>query len=173
MLQAVRYFVIGSQGERYGPADLNMLNQWAQEGRLLPTTFLEQEGSPVRFPASTLAGLMFANPVAAAVQQGHLSPTVFGDPNLQRSWDSPAPGKFAGNVAWGSALVSVLYSLGFNCIAFPFGEFFFGAMAVIAAYRAQAQGHPSGRSLVAVTWLALLLAVATFALGRLGIGIGL
>jgi hypothetical protein len=60
----MRYFVIGDDGKRYGPADLEALNQWIQEGRLLPTTLLEEEGSGARIAAQAVQGLNF--PAAAA-----------------------------------------------------------------------------------------------------------
>lgn len=56
----MRYFVIGDQGQKYGPNDLDGLNVWIREGRLLPTTVLEDEASGMRSAASAVAGLQFA-----------------------------------------------------------------------------------------------------------------
>ena len=56
----MRYFVIGATGELYGPADIATLNQWISEGRLQPTTMIQEELGGARFAASMLAGLNFA-----------------------------------------------------------------------------------------------------------------
>jgi len=55
----VRYFVIGDDGQKYGPADLATLNSWIGEQRLLPTQQLEEETSGVRMAASAVQGLNF------------------------------------------------------------------------------------------------------------------
>lgn len=56
----MRYFVIGDAGQKYGPSDIAGLNQWITEGRLLPTTMLEDEASGMRSAASAVPGLRFA-----------------------------------------------------------------------------------------------------------------
>jgi hypothetical protein len=67
----MRYFVLGEQGQKYGPADLDTLNSWIAEGRLLPTTMLEDEASGVRSAASAVSGLRFpVVPPPAAVPSG-------------------------------------------------------------------------------------------------------
>ena len=54
----MQYLVIWSDGNKYGPADLALLNQWAQDGRVFPDTELEPvDGSP-RIKASDLPGLI-------------------------------------------------------------------------------------------------------------------
>ena len=46
----MRYFVIGANGELYGPADIATLNQWIAEGRLTPTSMLQEELGVLRHP---------------------------------------------------------------------------------------------------------------------------
>src|SRR5258708_3664261 len=58
------YYVIGDQGQKYGPAEVATLNQWVAERRLLPQTMLEDELSGGQIVASAVTGLNF--PVAAA-----------------------------------------------------------------------------------------------------------
>ena len=54
----MQYLVIWSDGNKYGPADLALLNQWAADGRIFPDTELEPvDGSP-KIKASMLAGLV-------------------------------------------------------------------------------------------------------------------
>ena len=56
----MRYFVIGEDGELYGPADITTLNDWIAQGRLAPTTMIQEEFGGARFAASLLAGLSFS-----------------------------------------------------------------------------------------------------------------
>jgi len=58
----MNYFVIGPNGELYGPADIATLNQWILQGRLLPTTMIQEELGGARFAASMLRELNFARP---------------------------------------------------------------------------------------------------------------
>lgn len=55
----MQYYVISSDGQRYGPADIATLNQWIAEGRLLPHQLVEDASTGVRIAASSVAGLMF------------------------------------------------------------------------------------------------------------------
>lgn len=55
----MRYFVIGPNDEQYGPADVPTLNAWVLEGRVTPTTTLQEENGGARFAASMLNGLTF------------------------------------------------------------------------------------------------------------------
>lgn len=56
---AERYWVVGQDGQKYGPADVATLSSWATENRLTPTTQLEGEMSGQRVMASAVAGIMF------------------------------------------------------------------------------------------------------------------
>ncbi|RYG34758.1 hypothetical protein EON81_14675 [bacterium] len=66
----MRYFVISDDGSRYGPADLATLKQWAQEGRLLGTQYLEEETGGRRILAAELTGLTFAPPAGGGYAPG-------------------------------------------------------------------------------------------------------
>ena len=52
------YYVIAADGNKYGPADVPTLNQWAREGRLGPQTMLETADG-MQIVASRLPGLIF------------------------------------------------------------------------------------------------------------------
>lgn len=54
----MRYFVIAPDGQKYGPADLNTLNQWVREGRVTQQMMLEGEDG-LRMVAGSVVGLMF------------------------------------------------------------------------------------------------------------------
>ncbi|GJQ27510.1 MAG: hypothetical protein HBSAPP02_25420 [Phycisphaerae bacterium] len=53
----VYYYVIGNDGQRYGPADVDSLVQWAREGRLIPETVLVESGTETRRRADTIVAL--------------------------------------------------------------------------------------------------------------------
>ena len=55
----MRYFVIGDDGQKYGPADVPTLQAWVNEGRLLPTQQVEAEDSGIRSAARAVNGLVF------------------------------------------------------------------------------------------------------------------
>lgn len=65
----MQYFVIWTDGQKFGPADLTVLNEWAAQGRITPTTELESVVDGSRMAAGSLPGMVFAgaasNPVAA------------------------------------------------------------------------------------------------------------
>jgi hypothetical protein len=53
----VRYYIHAVDGQVYGPVDINGINQWIAEGRVVPTTLLQPENSQMRVAASTVQGL--------------------------------------------------------------------------------------------------------------------
>ena len=53
----MRYFIHAVDGEIYGPVDLDGLNTWIAEGRVVPTTLLQPEGLQTRIAATTIQGL--------------------------------------------------------------------------------------------------------------------
>lgn len=56
----VRYFIHAVDGQVYGPVELDTVNQWIVEGRVVPTTLLQPENSQSRVAASTVPGLTWA-----------------------------------------------------------------------------------------------------------------
>lgn len=54
---SVTYYVVGLDGQRYGPADMATLQKWALEGRVLPTMMLEEAGTGAVIPATGCPGL--------------------------------------------------------------------------------------------------------------------
>ncbi|MCC7102900.1 MAG: hypothetical protein IT206_07465 [Fimbriimonadaceae bacterium] len=54
------YFVVDSNtGQKYGPADIDVLNQWIAEGRVTPQTVLEDADTGSKIGAGAIAGLNF------------------------------------------------------------------------------------------------------------------
>lgn len=60
----MQYFVIGADGQKYGPVDLETLNSWAAEGRVNGATQIESAENGARGLASQVPGIIL--PQAAA-----------------------------------------------------------------------------------------------------------
>ncbi len=74
----MRYFVIAENGELYGPADLETLNQWILEGRIVPTSMIQEELGGARFAASLLEGLQFST--------SPVPPPIGGESDFRSAW---------------------------------------------------------------------------------------
>jgi hypothetical protein len=53
----VRYYIHAVDGQVYGPVEVDGINQWIVEGRVVPTTLLQPEDSQMRVAATTVPGL--------------------------------------------------------------------------------------------------------------------
>lgn len=77
------YYVQGTDGKFYGPADLPTLNQWAVEGRILADTVLVDQTTNKQTPARNVPGLQ---------HHFQLAPPPPGGPP-QPSQPGPQPGQ--------------------------------------------------------------------------------
>lgn len=173
----MRYYVIGDDGQKYGPADVETLNSWATEGRLAPTTILEDEASGTRMAASAVGGLNFPAPQAAP-QPGPVSGPV-SNPS------SAAPGapytrpQTAGTYDDGSKDVTMAWVFTVLGLVVCCLFFIFEPLALVFANRAAGKGHPGTTApkvvsililvlyiLAVVLWFALLRTVASLPHGR-------
>ncbi len=57
----MRYTIHAVDGQTYGPAELTEINLWILEGRVIPTTLLQPEGSQMRVAATTISGLVWGD----------------------------------------------------------------------------------------------------------------
>ncbi len=57
----MRYTIYAADGQVYGPVELAEINQWIVEGRVVPTTLLQPEGSKIRVAATTISGLAWGD----------------------------------------------------------------------------------------------------------------
>ncbi|MFH1418362.1 MAG: TM2 domain-containing protein [Planctomycetota bacterium] len=53
----VYYFLIGADGKRYGPADIDTLVQWAREGRIVAATTLIDRGTEKQLRADSITAV--------------------------------------------------------------------------------------------------------------------
>ncbi len=54
----VYYFVIGADGGRYGPADIDTLVQWTREGRVIESTLLIERGTEREVRADSITAIV-------------------------------------------------------------------------------------------------------------------
>ena len=137
----VRYYVISSDGQRYGPADLATLNEWASQGRLLAHQLVEEETTGVRYTASTLTGLTFGQ------QQTYQAP---GQPNPGYASYPRADGSFDNGAeelkqAWICGVV------GLCCCGLV------AIYGLIQANKAAAKGNPNATGAKVLNIVALVL----------------
>jgi hypothetical protein len=57
----VRYYIHAVDGQVYGPVDIDGINEWIAQGRVVPTTLLQPENSQVRVAAAIITGLIWGD----------------------------------------------------------------------------------------------------------------
>ncbi len=136
----MRYFVIGDDGQKYGPADVATLNSWITEGRLLPTQQLEDEASGMRLAAGAVQGLNFpvqsAAAQAAATQPGPASNPYAGGQPYQQGYPRASFGDDGSEDVKKAWIYAVL---GFFCCLF------LHIPALIFAGKAESKGNPKAK----------------------------
>ena len=76
------YFVIGDDGSRYGPADIDTLVAWAAEGRIVASTMLIDRGTEEQVRAASLSAVAAAlrrlsgKPAEVVVERGDEHPVL-------------------------------------------------------------------------------------------------
>ena len=167
----VRYFVILSNGQRFGPADATLLSQWAKEGRLDGSTTVEEEGTGRQMTASMIPGIILPSaPTPAPAPDGG---TPYGQPQTptygqpqQTYGQPPQPGQqpygqqpyagynrpISGDNGQGDFTTSIVLTIiGFFCCIF------LAIGGLIYANKAAEKGHPSaqGAKIAAIIVLSL------------------
>lgn len=82
----MKYFVIMPDGQKFGPADVDVLTQWAHEGRINSQTMLEDAATGQRAPASSVPGIML--PLSQSM------PELQIDQPVQTPMAGPGPSTF-------------------------------------------------------------------------------
>jgi hypothetical protein len=151
------YYVITDDGNRYGPADVETLSGWIAEGRLLPTTLLEEEGSGARIAASAVPGLNFPPPPMAAPgapPSAGASSNPYSAPGGAAPGSSPysaPPGAqyqrpgipYGGDNGQGDVTISWIAAVASLVLACCCGlGLVSGVVGIIFANRAKAKGNP-------------------------------
>jgi len=129
----MRYFVIGANGELFGPADIPTLNQWITEGRLMPTSMLQEELGGARFAASMLPQLAFS---ASYPRGGVPSPYAAdnGASEIKNAW--------------------IYGIIGFFCFGIVLGP-----VGLAYALKAKQKGHPQAVGAVVLCSIVTVFAI--------------
>ena len=154
----MRFFVLGDQGQKYGPADILTLNQWIIEGRIVPHTMLMEEVSGGQIAAASVAGLEFpvvphgtmGMPPGRAVMPGY-------QPIQLTSFSGPAPGVSDFRLALAMGVISLV-------VTFPihFLGIFVALAGVRAAVRAKNFNHPLWTPALILNIIALIVAISVY-----------
>lgn len=96
----MKFYVVLSDGRKFGPADIATLNQWITEGRLNRDTMLENEENGQQARARDVQGLQWAN-AAPSVGLGGEDPVLkAGEAPLKQQSTGPSiPGQPVSYVA--------------------------------------------------------------------------
>jgi hypothetical protein len=136
----MNYFVIAADGQKYGPADIPTLNHWAQEGRVLVTSMLEDAATGAQVPATSVSGIIF--------------PQGSGAPSINASYQQSA-GFVNDNGVDDVKKVWLFGGLAFIpcCFILPI---IFGILAIVYASTAQKKGNPQGTTAMTFAIVSLI-----------------
>ncbi|MBX3096295.1 MAG: DUF4339 domain-containing protein [Fimbriimonadaceae bacterium] len=90
----MNYWVVAADGNKYGPADLNVLNEWAAQGRLTADTILEVVGTGERLHARDIPNLALPIPPSQPAPQPSVptqNPSTPAAPSSHRPYDPHDP----------------------------------------------------------------------------------
>jgi hypothetical protein len=141
----MNYFVIAQDGQKYGPADIPTLNQWAQEGRVLPTQMLEDAATGAQTMASQIPGLIFP----AATSQ---PPPNFQNPNQHNPYQQYPR---AGTVDDGSKEIKTAWICG--AVGLLCCPLVLSIIGIVNAVQAQKKGHPQATAALIFCIVVLIL----------------
>jgi hypothetical protein len=144
----MRYFVIGDDGQKYGPADVATLNSWITEGRLLATTLLENEATGERVAAQALPGLAFD-----AVGIPTRIPPTATPPSGPGYSAYPRPG-YTEDTSNDMLKAWIFCVLGLCCCPIVFCS-----LGYLAGKRANEKGNPAGRTAMIANVVAGIISI--------------
>lgn len=154
-------------GQKFGPADVQLLNQWVAEGRVLPTTMLEDSMSGRQIPATHVPGIQM---LAQQPPQGHFPPPG-------QAPGQPYAGYYRGGmVDNGHNDLTLSYVFGALGIVVCFFCGIFGAvlpiLGLVFAQRAQKKGNPGSSGARVLSWIGVALYVVVLILFVFAFGVG-
>lgn len=170
------YFVVLPDGQKFGPADLNLLNQWVAEGRVLPNSMLEDAQTGQRMPATSVPGLQ-----VATMQQ---PPSPFPAPGTmnppQQYGAYVRPGQVVGDLGQNDLTLAYVFAAiglvmcvsGGFCGGCGIVGIVFPILGLVFAKKAQDKGNPAANGAKVLAWVALALQIVglVLSLGILGLG---
>lgn len=144
----MKYFVIMPDGQKYGPADVTMLNQWVVEGRLTAQTMLQDEATGQTVMASQVPGINFGMggpPMAGTVQPPMGGPSAYQQPpNPYPRGGGPMGAGYPGMMDNGDKDIKQAWI--FGTLALLCCPIVFGVLGILRADSAKKKGHPQGQN---------------------------
>lgn len=149
----MKYFVIGKDGSKYGPADVATIRQWREEGRLVDDTWLEEEESGNRHQAQAILGTPETIPPPSDP-----GPQVSPYPRHGQYATAPTgDGRTEITVGW------ILNVLGLCCCALCFLSPLANIAGLVLGYIAKKKGHPGAQALIITSIVVVVLELAVVA----------
>jgi len=162
----LRYFVVAPDGQRYGPASVQTLQQWAIERRLDANTTLIEEGSFRQFRAGDLVPMPTAQSGTPYMpQQGYNAPPQASQTPYAPGYVQNIPGgQYPANAyQTGSGFVVISFMCSFLALflmcTFPVG-LIFALLGIGFGQAAKNRNQPSAKA--AFTLAAVMLGVNLF-----------
>lgn len=182
----MKYYVVWPDGQKFGPADLETLNQWAAEGRIKPDTQLENADTGAQMPAASLEGLNLAQepetPAGTGTSEPSQPTTGAGTTQGESSWSpvqeqqpsqptsgagyTPAGGsyqnpptpQYGSGAAGGEAgKTEAIWAFVLSGLGLICCGIIAAIPAVVLAYNSKNKGSDLGNVAVIVAWIVLAL----------------
>ena len=165
----MRYYVLTDDGHKYGPADVQTLNQWIAENRIIPMQMVEEEGTGARVAARMVPGIYFPT----IVQPAPPTPPPPPGPGYSGYYRTPHGHSFVDDGSKDVTPAFVLFIIGIvTCCAAPMISIAFAALGVHFANKARRKGHPQGTIVynlnLGILVIAILITVAGVGLSVFG-----
>jgi len=175
------FFVVGSDGNQYGPADEPTLKLWATEGRLHPESTLKNAETGETLTAASVNGIfpsaMMPPPAMALPPVGS---TAIGSPSAYAGYQQPyaayprtivqPSGSHPGKSLFWNAVIRSLGGLVLFFLFHGLGVIWAG-YALYYAIRCNASGHPRGVLAIAIAAFCLVLVILGWILRIGGAGV--
>jgi len=185
----MKYFVVLADGRKFGPADIDTLNQWVKEGRIVETTELESADTGARVTAASLPGLAFQKAAPTASD-----PVIQPQPQPTTTYQQPQPGPYtpptgspygqnpyatppsaspypraAGNVPGDDGQKELTTSFVLTGLSFVCCCLLGGIGGIVYANKAKEKGNPSAQTAMILAWVVTGLAAVVWVLNIIGV----
>jgi hypothetical protein len=161
----MRYYVVHGPGQRFGPADVDLLNVWAEDGRIDRESVLEEADTGRRLAPTEVLGLRLPEPVAWTPP-----PPAAPAPPSYASYPRQMPASVEGSSDLTISWVASAVGIGFGC--FLVGPLV-GLVYANKAMEKRVPGANAARIFAyVVLGLHLFIVLAYCGLGMLMMGLG-
>jgi hypothetical protein len=169
----MQYYVVGPDGNKYGPADVPTLKAWIAENRIGPDSMLEDFNTGQRMPASQVPGLIEGAAPTGTPMTGTMAPgTSASAPqgNMYAAGPSMGPGSYTGGglTQGDDGKVFVILAWVFSSIGLvlccAYISQFAAILGAIFAFVAASKGHPGAKAVKIYSIIVLVLSIISLML---------